>query len=268
MQPRARADTLAPTALARSAAPRHALPSSQQRAKQPPPRPAGQELAAAAARQPCAVQRRPSHPGSPPGPWSSALSSTSSCRHPQPRHVALQATVGRFAGKLIPGRRKPTWPRYKKGPRAPLSTHAPSGYPHGTPIARNRPGNVVFLISGNHGRHHCPGQFGTTRASHSSFSPPRTPSSSRKPSPYSISIENHRRPETTLHRNLPPPRSSPPTTSSTTVDPSTTGRNAPAVRIHPRPPEAARSRRSPALVAGVPPPPGTEEEGGGRTGQT
>ena len=30
-----RADTLAPTALARSAAPRHALPSSQQRAKPP-----------------------------------------------------------------------------------------------------------------------------------------------------------------------------------------------------------------------------------------
>ena len=189
--------------------------------------------------------------------WSRPTTATSPCN-----------TVGRFAGKLIPGRRIPTWPRYKKGPRAPLSTHAPSGYPHGTPIARNRPGNVVFLISGNHGRHHCPGQFGTTRASHSSFSPPRTPSSSRKPSPYSISIENHRRPEATLHRNLPPPRSSPPTTSSTTVDPSTTGRNAPAVRIHPRPPEAARSRRSPALVAGVPPPLGTEEEGGGRTGQT
>ena len=112
----------------------------------------------------------------------------------------------------------------------------------------------------NGGRHHFPGQFGTTRASHSSFSPPRTPSSSRKPSPYSISIENHRRPETTLHRNLPPPRSSPPTTSSTTVDPSTTGRDAPAVQIHPRPPEAARSRRSPALVAGVPPPLGTKEE--------
>ena len=183
LQPRARADTLAPTALARSAAPRHALPSSQQRAKQPPPRPTGQALAAAAARQPCAVQRRPSHPGSPPGPWSSALSSTSSCRHPQPRHVALQATVGRFAGKLIPGRRKPTWPRYKKGPRAPLSTHAPSGYPHGTLIARNRPGNVVFLIFGNHGRRHCLVHSGTTGTSPFPFSSPRTPSSSREPFP-------------------------------------------------------------------------------------
>ena len=35
LQPRARADTLAPTALARSAEPRHALPFSQLRAKQP-----------------------------------------------------------------------------------------------------------------------------------------------------------------------------------------------------------------------------------------
>ena len=62
LQPRARADTLAPTALARSAAPRHALPSSQQRAKQPPPCPAGQELAAAAARQSLPMSAPPNLP--------------------------------------------------------------------------------------------------------------------------------------------------------------------------------------------------------------
>ena len=203
-----------PTALARSAAPRHALPSSQQRAKQPPPRPAGQELAAAAARQPCAVQRRPSHPGSPPGPWSSALSSTSSCRHPQPRHVALQATVGRFAGKLIPGRRKPTWPRYKKGPRAPLSTHATSSYPHGTPITRNRQGTPPSSSPA------------TPAAATVSFTPapPGLPplhslhqKSSLPPvnrSPYSIWFGSHRRHKTTSPLKPPPPRSSPPAAPS------------------------------------------------------
>ena len=183
LQPRARADTLAPTALARSAAPRHALPSSQQRAKQPPPRPAGQELAAAAARQPCAVQRRPSHPGSPPGPWSSALSSTSSCRHPQPRHVALQATERRFAGELIrPPRNRPRR-AIKGGPRASPSTQATLECSPSSPMAANRPGEVFFPTSGNCSRRHCPGQFGTTRASHSPFYSPGTSSSSREPFP-------------------------------------------------------------------------------------
>ena len=38
-------------------------------------------------------------------------------------------------------------------------------------------------MSGNCGRRHCPGHFGTTEASPSSFSPPRTSSSSREPFP-------------------------------------------------------------------------------------
>ena len=90
LQPRSRADMLAPTALARSAEPRHALPFSPLRAKQPPPRPAGQALAATAARQPCAVQRRPSLARLPPGPWSSASSSTRVSPSSRRRHVPLQ----------------------------------------------------------------------------------------------------------------------------------------------------------------------------------
>ena len=50
-------------------------------------------------------------------------------------------------------------------------------------MAANRPGEASFLISGNSCRRHCPGQFGTTRASHSPFSPPRASSPSREPSP-------------------------------------------------------------------------------------
>ena len=125
LQPHARADTLAPTALARSAEPCRALPFSLLRAKQPPPRPAGQALAAAAARQPCAVQRRPSLARSPPGPWSSASSSASVSASPRRRHVAL-ATERRFAGELIHGRRGTALPRYKR--EAP-SVSKPSGSP-------------------------------------------------------------------------------------------------------------------------------------------
>ena len=76
-------------------------PALQNLAKQPPPRPAGQALAAAAARQPCAVQRRPSLAYSPPGPWSSASSSAGVSASPRRRHVAL-ATECRFAGRPYP----------------------------------------------------------------------------------------------------------------------------------------------------------------------
>ena len=54
-----------------------------------------------AARQPLLMSVPPSLSRSPARPWSSARSSASSCRHPQPRHVALQATERRFAGILI-----------------------------------------------------------------------------------------------------------------------------------------------------------------------
>ena len=148
-----------------------------------PPRPTGQALAAAATRQPCTMQRLPSHPGSPPGPWSSALSSTSSCRHPQPRHIALQATARRFAGELIrPPRNRPRR-AIKGGPRATPGTQEALECSPSPPWQPIDSGKVFFPISGNGSRHHCPGQFGTTRASHSPFSPPRAPSSSRKPFP-------------------------------------------------------------------------------------
>ena len=108
-----------------------------------PPRPTGQALAAAA-RQPCAVQRRPSHPGSPPGPWSSAVSSTSSCRHPQPRHVALQATERRFARELIrPPRNRPRR-AIKGGPRASPCTQEALECSPSPPMAANRPGEGLL----------------------------------------------------------------------------------------------------------------------------
>ena len=71
----------------------------------------------------------------------------------------------------------------KGGPRTPPSTQATSGHPNGTPLARIRPGEASFLISGNSCRRHCPGQFGTTRTSHSPFSPPRASTFSREPFP-------------------------------------------------------------------------------------
>jgi len=64
-----------------------------------------------------------------------------------------------------------------------LSTHAPSGHPHGTPIARNRQGNTAFLISGNSCRRHCLVHSGAIRASPSPFSSPRASTSSREPFP-------------------------------------------------------------------------------------
>ena len=130
----------------------------------------------------CHGQRRPSLSRSPPGPWSSASSSASVSASPRRRHVAL-ATERRFAGELIHGRRGTALPRYKKGPRAPLSTHATSGYPRGTPIARNRQGNAAFFISGNSCRRHCLVHSGATRASPSPFSSPRTPPSIQEPNP-------------------------------------------------------------------------------------
>ena len=131
----------------------------------------------------CHGRRRQSHLRSPARPWSSAHSSASSCRHPQPRHVALQATERRFAGELIrPPRNRPRR-AIKGGPRASPSTQATLECSPSSPMAANRPGEVFFPTSGNCGRHHCPGQFGTTRASPSPFSPPRASSSSREPFP-------------------------------------------------------------------------------------
>ena len=115
LQPRGRADTLAPTALARSAEPCRTLPFSPLRAKQPPPRPAGQELAAAAARQPCAVQRRPSLFRSPPGPWNSACSSASVSTSARRRHDAL-ATEWRSPATLSAAAAEPPCHAIKRDP--------------------------------------------------------------------------------------------------------------------------------------------------------
>ena len=78
---------------------------------------------------------------------------------------------------------EPTSSRYKWTPRAPLSTHATSDHPYGTPLARIRPGEASFLISGNSCRRHRPGQSSTSSTSPSPFSSPRTPLSFQELNP-------------------------------------------------------------------------------------
>ena len=51
------------------------------------------------------------------------------------------------------------------------------------PLARIRPGEASFLISGNSCRRHRPGQSGTSSISPSPFSSPRDSTSSREPFP-------------------------------------------------------------------------------------
>lgn len=53
----------------------------------------------------------------------------------------------------------------------------------GPPLAANRPEEVVFFISGNSCRRHCPVHSSATRASPSHFSSPRTPPSFQEPNP-------------------------------------------------------------------------------------
>ena len=57
---------------------------------------------------------------------------------------------------------------------------ATSGHLNGASLARNRPGEVFFPVSGNSCRRHRPGHSGTTRASPSPLSPPGAFSSSRE----------------------------------------------------------------------------------------
>ena len=116
-----------PLALAHTAAPRHALPASQPRAKPPwhaTAPPPGRSWRHSGVRSGSSHgQHRPSLARSPPGPWSSASSSASVSASPRRRHVAL-ATERRFAGELIHGRRGTALPRYKR--EAP-SVSKPSG---------------------------------------------------------------------------------------------------------------------------------------------
>ena len=89
-------------------------------------------------------------------------------------------------------------------------------------MAANRPGEVFFPTSGNCGRHHCPGQFGTSRASPSPFSPPRASSSSREPFPLldfdrgSLRENFHSAPEASSAASSPPAAPSVPTGLATT----------------------------------------------------
>ena len=110
--------------------------------------------------------------------------------HPQPCPLALVAATMPCCYRTSVRRRAyPRPPRnrprraIKGGPRASPSTQATLECYPSSPMAANRPGEVFFPTSGNCGRHHCPGQFGTTRASPSPFSPPRASSSSREPFP-------------------------------------------------------------------------------------
>ena len=138
-------------------------------------------------------------------PRHSPSSSTRVSASVRRRHVAL-AIEKRFAGELILTAVEPTLARYKWTPRAPLSTHATSCYPHGAPLPRIRPGEVSFLVSGNSCRRHRPGQSGTSSTSPSLFSSPGTSSFPCEPNPLlnfdreSSPPTNHFAPEASLGR--------------------------------------------------------------------
>ena len=167
------------------------------------------------------------------------------------RHVAL-ATERRFAGELIPTAAEPTLARYKWTPRASPSTQATLCYPHGAPLPRIRPGEASFLISGNSGRRHRPGQSGTSSTSPSPFSSPGTSSSSHEPFPL---LDFDREPSPpqchfateaflrrgARRRQLPPP----PATLRPPGGPHWSGGSIPALRA-PRG-AASRRRQSPEL---------------------
>ena len=151
---------------------------------------------------------------------------------------------------------------YKRRPRTHSSTQATLECSPSSPMAANRPGEAFFPTSGNCGRHHCPGQFGTTRASPSPFSPPRASSSSREPFPLLDFDRAHCGRIFTPPLKPPPPRSSLPAAPSVPTSLAPTGRTALEWRIHPRPRGPAKSCQSPAPIAWAPPPLGAEEEEG------
>ena len=74
-------------------------------------------------------------------------------------------------------------PRLYKDPLTHPSTHATSVHLPSFPMAANRPEEVVFFISGNSCRRHCPVHSSATRASPSHLSSPRTPPSFQEPNP-------------------------------------------------------------------------------------
>ena len=117
-------------------------------------------------------------------------------------------------------------------------------------MAANRPKEVVFFISGNSCRRHCPVHSSATRASPSHFSSPRTPPSFQEPNPL-LDFDrepspppNHFVTEAPLRRGacrwrLPPP----PVTLRPPEGPPRSGRSIPALRRPRR--NAVRRRRSP-----------------------
>ena len=111
--------------LAHTAGPRHALPASPQhdsppwRPTAPPPEHFWRH--AGVGRQPCAVQRRPSHPGSPPGPLNSSSSSTSVSPSSRRRHVPCSYRTAVRRPPYPPPRNRPR--RAIKGTPSP-SEHA------------------------------------------------------------------------------------------------------------------------------------------------
>jgi len=173
-----------PTVLARSAASRHALPFSQLRAKPP---------LAAPGRPSASRRRRPTasaHVGAAEPSSARHLAPGTARAHPRVCPLALVAATMPCCYRTSVRRRAyPRPPRHrpqraiKRGPRTHSSTQAILECSPSCPVAANRPGEASFLISGNSCRRHCPGQFGTTRTSHSLFSPPRASSSSREPFP-------------------------------------------------------------------------------------
>ena len=183
LQPRGRADTLARTALARSAEPRHALPFSQLHAKPPlaaPGRPS-------TSRRRCPTALRRAAPPKPPRlatcPWNSACSSAAMSASARRRHDALLLQNVGSPESLSTAAAEPPCHAIKRDPKLPRARRQPQATPMTLPQLANRPRRASLLISGNSCRRHRPGQSGTSSTSPSPFSSPETSSSSREPFP-------------------------------------------------------------------------------------
>ena len=166
LQPHIRNHRITPLVLPLTAEPRPTLSLSPEHANQPlATPPTGQELAATAAQQ-CTLPRSapPSHQRSPAAPWSGSSSSATSSSSARRRHIAL-STERRSPASLSTAAANRLGCAIKGGPRAQPRTQAASHHSARAPLAVNRRERVIFFLSGNSCRRHCPSHSGATRSS-------------------------------------------------------------------------------------------------------
>ena len=226
----AQAYTLAPLVLARSTAPRHALPSSQQRAKPPwQPTATPTELLAAHRRP----QRASAMVGAAKATPARHLPLGTAQAYPLARRLALVASMlpcriaWWFAVVLIAGCLGTDLHRLYKGPGAPSSPRSTSSDPPRATLASIRGGEGLLPRVRPVRSPPSPGRFRHHQGlSFSNLSTKNSPSLSRVQPLDQFWSETTAAQKSLCHRSPPPPRSSPPATPTTSGDPATTGRTA------------------------------------------